>query len=149
MSSDAPGARPPFDVESDFGRRVARHLRDEVVVWLTTVSAAGEPMPSPVWFFWDGADRVRVYSQPDGPRAKNITANPRVSLNFGGDGDGGDIVVLSGSAGLDPDGTPGDQDTAYGQKYAAHIERLGATPEGFAQRYSLPITVTVTRVRGH
>jgi hypothetical protein len=50
----------------------------------------------PVWFVWDGADSVTMYSQL-GARVRNIEANPRVTLNFGGDGRGGDIVVLSGT----------------------------------------------------
>jgi PPOX class probable F420-dependent enzyme len=148
-TSEAPGARPPFDVDTEFGARVAGHLQEETVVWLTTVSAAGAPVPSPVWFHWDGADRVRVYSLPDTPRAKNIAANPRVTLNFAGDGRGGDIVVLKGTAGLDPGGGSALDDAAYLAKYSAGLERIGATAEMFAQKYSMVVTITVTGVRGH
>ena len=81
-----------IDEGTELGARTARHLREEVVVWLTTVTAAGAPLPRPVWFLWDGADVVSVYSLP-GARVRNIERNPRVTLNFGGDGRGGDIVV--------------------------------------------------------
>ena len=60
-----------IDESTEFGARVARHLRDDVVVWLTTVSPRGAPLPMPVWFVWDGADSVVMYSQPGAriPRA--------------------------------------------------------------------------------
>jgi PPOX class probable F420-dependent enzyme len=62
---------------------VARHLREEVVVWMTTVTPAGAPLPMPVWFHWDGGEHVVMYSQR-GARIRNIEANPRVTLNFAG-----------------------------------------------------------------
>ena len=93
-----------IDESTEFGARAARHLREEIVVWMTTVTPAGAPLPMPVWFLWDGSESVLMYSRPS-PRIRNIEANPRVSLNFGGDGGGGDIVVLSGRAEVD-DGLP-------------------------------------------
>jgi PPOX class probable F420-dependent enzyme len=137
-----------IDESTEFGARVARHLREEIVVWLTTVTPAGAPLPAPVWFVWDGADSVRMYSMP-GTRIRNVEANPRVALNFAGDGQGGDIVVISGRAAIDP-GAPGaDRDDAYLAKYRKRIERIALTPEGFAQRYSVPVHIRFTRVRGH
>jgi PPOX class probable F420-dependent enzyme len=86
-----------IDESSEFGARVARHLREELIVWLTTVTPSGAPLPRPVGFVWDGGDGVSVYSQP-GARIRNIARNPKVTLNFGGDGEGGDIVIVSGIA---------------------------------------------------
>jgi hypothetical protein len=51
-----------FDEGTEFGARVARRLREEQVVWLTTVTPAGAPLPRPVGFLWDGGDVVSVYS---------------------------------------------------------------------------------------
>ena len=82
-----------IDQSTEFGTRAARHLREDIVVWLTTVTPSGSPLPMPVWFVWDGNESVVMYSMA-GARIRNIEANPRVSLNFGGDGGGGDIVVL-------------------------------------------------------
>src|SRR3954451_312074 len=110
-----------IDEGTEFGARVARHLRDEVVVWLTTVSPAGAPLPSPVWFLWDGEDGVTMHSMP-GARVRNIEANGRVSLNFAGNSQGGDIVVLSGRAELESHRPPADRDEAYLAKYASAIE---------------------------
>jgi PPOX class probable F420-dependent enzyme len=134
-----------FDESTEFGARVARHLRDDIVVWLTSVNARGAPQPSPVWFVWDGETTVGILSLPDTARARNIAANPAVSLNFAGDGRGGDIVVLSGLA---TPGEPADIE-AYGAKYATHIARIGHTLDSFQEQYSLPIAIRLTGVRGH
>lgn len=136
-----------IDESTEFGARVARHLREEIVVWMTTVTPAGAPVPRPVWFVWDGADSVLMYSQPK-LRIRNIEANPRVTLNFGGDGGGGDIVVLSGRAEVDDDTTPVHDSREYIAKYDEHIARLGMTPEAFAREYSVPVRIRLTRLRG-
>ena len=136
------------DASTEFGARAARHLTDEIVVWLTTVSARGAPLPMPVWFVWDGEDSVVLYSQP-GARVRNLESNPHVTLNFAGDGGGGDIVVLSGTATLDRDGPGADRDPGYLAKYDEHIRRIGHTPESFANRYSVPIRIRLERLRGH
>ena len=65
------------DEGTEFGARLARHLREEIVVWMTTVTPAGEPVPMPVWFFWDGDESVRMYSRRS-PRVRNVEANPHV-----------------------------------------------------------------------
>ena len=136
------------DEGTEFGARVARHLREEIVVWMTTVAPAGGPVPMPVWFLWDGNETVRVYSRRS-PRLRNIEANPHVSLNFAGDGGGGDIVVLSGTATADPALPPANEDADYVTKYRDHIARIGLTPETFALRYEIPVRIQLTRVRGH
>jgi PPOX class probable F420-dependent enzyme len=102
----------------------------------------------PVWFIWDGEDAVTVYSQP-GARVRNLESNPHLTLNFSGDGGGGDIVVLSGTATLDHGGPGADGDSAYVAKYDDHIARIGHTPESFAQRYSVPVRIRLERLRGH
>jgi len=43
-----------IDEGSELGARVARRLREETVVWLTTVAPSGAPLPRPVGFLWDG-----------------------------------------------------------------------------------------------
>ena len=62
-----------IDESTDFGARVAAHLSDDVAVWMTTVTPKGSPLPSPVWFHWDGGDSVIMFSQP-GARQRNIEA---------------------------------------------------------------------------
>jgi PPOX class probable F420-dependent enzyme len=137
-----------IDESTEFGARAARHLREEVVVWLTTVTPGGAPVPRPVWFIWDRAGSVVMYSQPKG-RIRNLATNPQVTLNFDGDGGGGDIVVLSGRAELDNDLPPADRDPDYLSKYDDHIARIGMTPETFAREYSVPVQIRLTKLQGH
>jgi PPOX class probable F420-dependent enzyme len=74
-----------LDEASEFVARVARRLCQEMVVWLTIATPSGAPLPRPVGFLWDGGDNASVYSQP-GARIRNIARNPKVRLNFDGDG---------------------------------------------------------------
>jgi PPOX class probable F420-dependent enzyme len=138
-----------IDEGTEFGARAARHLRDDRIVWLTTVTPAGVPLPSPVWFLWDGGETVLLFSLAGIARTRNIEANPHVSLNFAGDGSGGDIVVLSGRATIELDAPPAHRVETYVEKYIWGFDRLGVTPEQFAARYSVPIRIRLTRLRGH
>ena len=137
-----------IDVSSEFGRRVERRLRGEKLAWLTTVDSAGTPQPVPVWFLWDGAGSILVYSRPETPKLRAIERNPHVSLNLDGNGHGGDIVVALGEASVSGD-PPAHEVRAYVEKYAPLIEQNRWTPESFAADYSVPIRIAVRRVRGH
>lgn len=136
-----------IDEGTEFGARVARRLREETVVWLTTVTPAGAPLPRPVGFLWDGNEAVSMYSQP-GARVRNIAANPKVALNFDGDRSGGDIVVLAGTARVDADASAADANHAWLEKYATQIEQLGLTPAAYAARFSVPVRIRLTRLDG-
>lgn len=137
-----------LDESTEFGQRAARRLREEPLAWLTTVSPTGAPVPVPVWFLWDGAASIVVYSQPDTPKLRNIVENPRVTLNLDGNGQGGDIVVCVGRATVSDD-VPADRRPEYIEKYASLIERNRWTPGSFASSYSVPIRIAITRIRGH
>ena len=136
-----------IDEGTEFGARVARRLREEVIVWLTTVTPASAPLPRPVGFLWDGDEVVSMYSQP-GARVRNIAANPKVTLNFDGDGLGGDIVVLSGIADVDANAPGADANRAWLEKYTAQIERFGRTPASYAACFSVPVRIRLTRLDG-
>ena len=89
-----------------------------------------------------------MYSQPK-LRIRNLEANPRVALNFDGDGDGGDIVVLTGTAAVDGELSAANDNPDYLAKYDDHIARLGMTPETFAREYSVPVRIRLTRLQGY
>ena len=134
--------------ETPFGECVARRLRDEIIVWLTTIAADGTPQPNPVWFFWDGSSFL-IYSLPDAARLGHIDRNPHVSLHFDSNGRGGDIVVFTGSARVAPEEPAADHNAAYLAKYRTTIDANFGGPEAFAARYSTPIRITPIKVRGH
>jgi PPOX class probable F420-dependent enzyme len=137
-----------LDLNTEFGARVARRLREERLIWLTTVRPDLTPQPSLVWFVWD-SDTLLIYSKPNTPKLRNIEQNPTVALNLNSDERGGNVVVFTGKAIVDRQAPPLDQIQAYVEKYAANIADMGLTPASFGQAYSVPIRVTPTHVRGH
>lgn len=136
-----------IDTKSEFGQRVERRLRTEEVIWLTTVDGQGMPQPSPVWFVWDGSTIV-IYSQPNAPKIRNIEGNRHVALHLDSDGEGGDIVVLTGDAQVERDGPLASNVPAYVEKYRDGIAGLGFTPEQMAQAYRASIRITPKKLRG-
>jgi PPOX class probable F420-dependent enzyme len=135
--------------EGAFGERVSRRLREEKVIWLTTVGRDGTPQPNPVWFLWDGADSLLVYNRPDAQRLRHLAERPQLALNLDGDGQGGDIVVLTGSARRDDTVAAPDAHDGYLAKYRDDMVRVSGSVERFAEQYPVPIRVEVRRVRGY
>ena len=134
-----------IDFTTELGKHAEKRLSEEYVVWLTTVSQTASPQPNPVWFYWDGKVLL-LYSQPSAHKVRNIARNPRVSVNFQADDDGGDIVVLTGTASIEKN--PPKHDQRYIQKYRSHIPKIGLTPESLASTYSVEIKVTPEKLRG-
>ncbi len=124
---------------------VERRLRGELIVWLTTVRADGQPQPVPVWFLWDDGQFL-IFSQPRTQKLRNIRVNPKVSLHFNSDARGNEVVRFDGVAEIVPDGQPATAFPAMIEKYREGIRSLGMTPESFAQSYSVQIRVRPTRL---
>jgi PPOX class probable F420-dependent enzyme len=121
-------------------------LDNEPVIWLTTVSPGGQPQASPVWFLREG-NEILIYSRPRTAKVRNIESNPRVALNLDGNGRGGDIVTIEGSARIAPGELPPVEVPAFVAKYDSYIARLGWTAESFGEDYSLPIRIEMERGR--
>src|SRR5712692_8066769 len=138
------------DATTSFGERVARRLRDERLIWFTTVDAKGMPQPTPVWFLWD-EDTLTflVYSRADAKRLAHIQQNPRVAFNFDGNGTGGNIIAITGEAQLSPSDPPADQSPVYVGKYRDFIARSYETPARFASIYSVALRIRPIAIRGH
>ena len=62
---------------------------------------------------------------------------------------GGDIIVITGTAQLMPEEPPADQLPAFVDKYRDLMRRLNYTPESSAAAYSVAIRVRPRTVRGH
>lgn len=134
-----------IDRDDEVGARAVERLEQERIGWLTTVAADGTPQTSPIWFLWDG-DEFLLYSL-DSARVRNLTSKARVSLNLDGNGMGGDIVVVEGTARLDETAPTAAENPAYLAKYEPVMDEYGWTPERFAGRYSVPIWITPTKYR--
>jgi len=138
------------DSATPFGERVAGRLRDERLIWLTTVNAKGTPQPAPVWFLWDEATTTfLIYSRSDAKRLEHLQQNARIALNFDGNGMGGDIIVLTGQAQVSTADPPADQLPAYVEKYRDFIASRYETPEKFAAIYSVALRIRPGTLRGH
>jgi PPOX class probable F420-dependent enzyme len=136
-----------IDFGGEHGASALAHLRQDPVVWLTTVSPSGAPLPMPVWFVFDDQKSLLIYSI-NGARVRNIRANPRVAVSFPSDAEGTDVVVFSGEATIDPDAPPADRNAAYLEKYEQRIGGLEMTPASFAETYDTPISIRLTRLLG-
>jgi PPOX class probable F420-dependent enzyme len=121
-------------------------LRQETVIWLTTVNKAGQPQSSPVWFLWDG-EQFLIYGSASGKKTGNIETNPRVELHLDGNGQGGGIVIFEGTATVDRRGPPARTVADYVAKYLPRIESYAWTIESFEQDYPHVIRVVPTRAR--
>jgi PPOX class probable F420-dependent enzyme len=136
-----------LDESTDFGKHAGRRLRQEIIGWLTTVTAEGAPRPIPVWFLWDGDRSILLYSRPDKRKLANIAANPNVSLNLDSDRVDADIVICWGEIRVTDD-PPSNEVPDYVEKYRERIAALGWTPESFAADFSVPLRIEVSRIHG-
>ncbi|MBI3014947.1 MAG: TIGR03667 family PPOX class F420-dependent oxidoreductase [Candidatus Tectomicrobia bacterium] len=136
-----------LDFTTKFGRRVNRRLRQEQIIWLTTVDSNNVPLPRPVWFHWDG-ETLLIFSEEDRAKIRHIARNPKVSLNFNTDEEGGDVAVLVGKARVLEEPPPQTRVKAYLRKYKKGLKDLGMTSAAFTGSYSVPIVVTPKDMRG-
>ena len=135
------------DPATGFGERVRQRLRDEQVIWFTTVGGDGTPQPNPVWFLWEDNSAL-VYNRSDANRLTHIRRRPQVCLHFDGNGRGGDIVVLAGRAQVLEGHPPPHELPGYLDKYRESMTRVSGSPEAFSEAYPVPVRVDVARVRG-
>jgi PPOX class probable F420-dependent enzyme len=137
-----------IDDSTDFGARALSRLQNDIIIWLIVVDETNTPRPTPVWFIWDG-EQIVIYSQPNQLKIRSIEANPRVSLHFNSDEQGGNIVVLTGNARVAPEMPEPKEIPAYVEKYSQVIAAMGADPDQMSATFSTAIVVTPDRLSGH
>ncbi len=137
-----------IDFKSDFGQKALAQLQDEHVVWLTTVGAKTDtPQPNVIWFLYQ-EDDVVIYTKPGAQRLENIAKNPKVSLNFNSPEDGEAMTVFTGTAIVDPAIKSVIHNQAYVEKYERWMENIGMTPQQMNDEFSVPIRITLEKLRG-
>jgi PPOX class probable F420-dependent enzyme len=92
--------------------------------WVTTVRADGSPHAMPVWGLWH-EDAFYFSSSPDSRKAKNLAANPAVTVHLES---GDEVVVVEGRA-----------DYESGEDV---LRRLG---EDYSRKYSFEVNFTAGR----
>ena len=132
-----------------------RQLREEAIIWLTTVGATGTPQPNPVWFLWQpdpdsawGDGSFLIFNDNTSSRLRTFTERPRVSLNFNSSSDGTGITVFTGQVEILKDHPLAPQVPEYAAKYTSRVEAQGGDFEAFMQKYSVATRIRPEKVRG-
>jgi PPOX class probable F420-dependent enzyme len=144
------------DPGTPFGDTVRRRLREEPVIWLTTVGRSGTPQPNPVWFLWQpdagssrGDGSFLIFHDSSSARLSSLTERPRVALNFDSV-DGGGIAVFTGSVEV-LEGHPAAHEVPeYLAKYGPRVEATGrgGSLETFMAKYGVVTRIRPEKVRG-
>jgi PPOX class probable F420-dependent enzyme len=137
-----------IDPGTEFGARVERRLREDMIGWLVTVAADGTPQPNPVWFLWDG-ETALIYSISDQAKLRHLARNANVALHLDSQDGGDDIVILTGTATIDSTAPQLAQNQPYVEKYRDEIKRIGFEDAlGMAAEYTVQIRFRPNRLRG-
>src|SRR5215212_705943 len=115
--------------------RIDRMLRQEPVVWVSTVAADGTPHLVPIWFSWDG-ETVLIASKPHAKKVANLRTNPSVMLALGEPEDDFDVGMIEGVAELPEAPSAELLPPAHLAKYREQMAAIGLTREEFFRTYS-------------
>jgi len=135
-----------LDFNSPIGRKIKRRLREEQIIWLTTVDSHNTPQPRPVWFHWDGSD-ILIFSQARAAKVRHIIRNPKVALNFNTDSSGGDVSVMIGEAHVQTEALPVNRMRNYMRKYRQGLQDIGLAVAEMQAEYPVIILVTLLSLR--
>ena len=136
------------DSGTAFGERVRRRLREEQIIWITTVGKDGTPQPNPVGFLFQDDNSILIYNMVNANRLNHVVDRPQVALHFDGDGTGGDIVVFAGTARRAHDIPPPHENHSFLAKYGDSLLRVSDSAEEFGKRFPVPLRIEITRTRG-
>lgn len=143
-----PTPSPQAALDQPVRRPTPDALRDDPVVWLSSVQRDGRPHLVPVWFHWDG-ERIVAFSKPGARKVDNLRDEPRVMLAVGTPGPDFDVELIEATAEL-PDAHAADvMPDGFGAKYRELLRRAGLTVQRFAEVYSQPIVLRPTRFLGY
>jgi len=131
------------DLTKERDAHIDHRLRNNVMIWLSTVRVDGRPHIAAVWFLWDG-NHILIFSQ-DNQKVRNLRQNPRVALAVDDTRGGDDVITIEGMAELVDDLAIKPTLPAYVEKYADHLQAMGLTAEQMSKSYSHAIRITPTK----
>ena len=134
----------PTSAPSNAAARIDRLLRDEPVVWLSSVRPDGRPHLVPIWFSWDGRELL-IASKPGAQKVRNVRANPVVMLALGEPEDDFDVGLLEGRAELLDRPARDVLPRSHLAKYRDQLAGIGLSRDEFLETYSQVIRVAPTR----
>jgi PPOX class probable F420-dependent enzyme len=123
-------------------------LRDDPVVWLSSVQSDGRPHLVPVWFHWDGMQIV-AFSKPHARKVDNLRGQPSVMLAVGTPGPDFDVELIEATAELPAAPAADLMPDGFGAKYRDLLHRAGLSVQRFAEVYSQAIVLRPTRFLGY
>lgn len=135
-----------LDLSNPKHAHIEERLRDNLIVWLTTVRPDGRPHSVAVWYLWEGGDFL-IFSKPNQQKLRNLRHNPNVVLALDDTDEGADLIVIEGSAELLSDPDISVTLAAYKEKYARKLAELGWTAESMAASYSQGIRIVPTKIQ--
>ena len=125
-----------------------RCLRDDPVVWLSSVQPDGRPHLVPVWFHWDG-QRIVAFSKPNARKVQNLRDHPSVMLAVGTPGPEFDVELIEATAELPDTPAASLMPEDFSRKYREMLRRAGISAQRFAEVYSQAIVLHPTRFLGY
>jgi PPOX class probable F420-dependent enzyme len=134
-----------LDLATPRGRHIDGRLRDDLIIWLTTVRPDSRPHTVPVWFWWDG-ETVTIFGQPGTTKVRNLQANPHVTLALETRDEGEEVIVLEGPAELLEQTSDLVMRPEFAAKYARLFPRIDSSPERMAAEYRQPIRITPVKL---
>lgn len=135
-----------IDLTSPEHAHVAERLRENVILWLSSVRPDGRPHLVPVWYLWTGGQELLIFSKPRNQKVRDLEHNPAVMLSLDDTHDGDDVIMLEGTAELLPADALSASYPAYDAKYGERIRQLAMSDAATMMRiYSQGIRITLTR----
>jgi PPOX class probable F420-dependent enzyme len=141
----AEGETTMLDLTTVRDRNIDRRLREDPIVWLSTVTPDGKPHTLPIWFWWDG-ETLLMFSQPKTGKVRNLRANPVVTIALETRDEGEEVAFFDGLAELPPQPAGELMSEEYKQKYAHLFPRIDSNPDKMAAEFSQSIRVRLTRI---
>ncbi|MFI6518021.1 pyridoxamine 5'-phosphate oxidase family protein [Spirillospora sp. NPDC050679] len=144
------------NLDGEAAASAEQRLRDETIIWLTTVRPDGQPQTSPVGYVWDGTTFL-IISNPAAPKIRNLRGNPKVTLHLDLDLDREaerfSVLTVEGVAELEP-APPGGSAPLSEQEVSAYLDKhlesmrwAGLTPEETFADFSTAVRVKPIRAR--
>lgn len=73
---------------------INKQLKEERIIWLSTVRPDGRPHLVPIWFYWTG-EYIYFTTFQGSRKLENLMSNHHLAMALP---DGGDVVILEGTA---------------------------------------------------
>jgi PPOX class probable F420-dependent enzyme len=135
-----------LDLNKERHAHIDARLRNDMMIWLSSVRPDGRAHLVPVWFLWTG-EVFYVFSKPD-QKIRNLQQNTSVVLGLDDTKGGEEPIMIEGEATLLPPGEVDATMSAYAAKYRPRFEQYNWTPETMAKDYTEAILIRPSKLYG-